>query len=453
MIRSVWYLFKIILVVGLATFLAIQPGTIDITWKEYAFRDIHLGAASVVFLLVLLALVYLTGLLYRLFSLPREFMRYRSERQRSKGYRALLQSLTAAASGDYKHAYYLAYRARKLLPEEEAGIPLLLQAHAAKSRGNASDTDTAFRMLLENADTALLGVQGLMRKAVLEGDYVQALRMARETRDAQPRNAALLKPVYDLEIRNRLWNDALVTLDRAVSKKIIEREAADHDRTAIYCLLGDQAKIENRPSEALGLYKKAVAAVPGFVPAVDRLARTYMERDARSKALSLVRKAWETNPHPDMIPLWDMLVPASAAGDRMARYRWFEWVQEFHPERSFAVLALARVAIEEGMWGEARAALMRAEKISPSAQLYRLWVMLEERTGNKPEVIRQWLDRAAGAPSAPVWTCQKTGRRFDHWVALVEPEGFFNTVAWGEARHDMRPDTDPSRWLLDRSAA
>jgi HemY protein len=455
MFRSLWYLFKILVVVGLVVFLAIQPGTIEISWKEYTFRDIHLGAAAVVIFIFILALVFVTGLLHRLLSLPREFKRYRTEKQRAQGYQALVRSLTAAAVGDHKNAYYQAHRAQKLLPDSEAGIPLLLQAHSAKGRGNVSDTDAAFQSLLGNADTALLGVHGMMQKAMIEGDYTQALRLARETATAQPRNYSLLKPVYDLEIRNRLWNEALVTLDKAVSKKVVEKDAANHDRMAIFCIVGDQAKVDNRQEEAFKYYKKSVDAMPHFAPAVDRLARTYLERDQRIKALDLVKRAWIVNPHPDLLPLWDMLVPHQDKDQRATRYRWFEWVQEFHPNSSFAVLALAKVAIEEGMWGEARAALMRAEKIEPSAQLYRLWVMLEERTGNKAEVIRQWLDRAASTPPAKTWTCQKTGRTFQNWVAVVEPEGFFNTVVWGARSHGSGPGTgnDPSRWLLDRSAA
>ena len=453
MLKSIWYLFKILVVVGAAVFLAVQPGTIQITWKEYTIRDLHLGAAALALFLVLLCVVFLSGILYRLMALPREVARLHRERRRTKGYKALVQSLTAAAADDHKAAYSLANRAQKLLPENESGIPLLLKAHAAKSRGQIDETDLAFRQLLGNADTALLGVHGLMQKAMIQGDYAQALKLARESRASMPRNAALIKPVYDLEIRNRLWPDALQTLETAVSRKVVSKAEAAQDKTALYCLLGDQAKVSGANHAAHGFYKKAYESAPEFAPAVDRFARSLMEQGHRLRALEVVKKAWKANPHPDMLPLWDMLVPQVEKDRSQTRYRWFEWVQELQPDKDFAVLAMAKVAIEEGLWGEARAALMKAEKISPSVQLYRLWVMLEERTGNKLDVIRQWMDRAASAPAPKSWTCQKTGRHFDNWVAVVEPEGFFNTVAWGERFYTGTPQNDPSRWLLDRSAA
>jgi HemY protein len=453
MLKSIWYLFKVLIVIGFAVFLAVQPGTVQLTWRDYTFRDVHLGAVAVMLFMLMATLMILTGFFYQMAALPRELSRRYKEKRRTRGYQALVNSLTAAAAGDHKHAYYLAHRAQTLLPENESGIPLLLKAHAAKSRGHNADTDQAFKELLKNADTALLGAHGLMQKAMIQGDYPQALRLAREAQSKQPRNLALLKPVYDLEIRNRLWDEALVTLEKAVSGKVIPRYEADHDRTAIYCILGDRAKAAGQQEEAFRFYKKACDLSPYFAPAVDRLARSWLDRGQRLRALYLVKKAWIGNPHPDLMPLWDMLTPRNEQEPHKARYRWFEWIQEFHPDKSFAVLALARVAIEEGLWGEARAALVRAEKIEPSAQLYRLWVMLEERTGNKADNIRQWLDRAANAPAPKTWTCQKTGRQFDRWVAIVEPEGFFNTVVFGDRA--PAPDTlaDPSRWLLDRSAA
>lgn len=453
MLKSIWYLFKVLIVVGIAVFLAAQPGTMQFTWHDYTFRNVHLGAVAVALFLLLMTVTLLAGLFSRLSFLPRELSRRHKEKRRTRGYHALVHSLTAAAAGDYKHAYYLANRAQALLPETESGIPLLLKAHAAKNRGHNTDTDQAFRELLKNADTALLGAHGLMQKAMIQGDYPEALRLAREAQSKQPRNRALLKPVYDLEIRNRLWTEALATLDKAVAGKVVPRYEADHDRTALYCILGDRAKDAGQQEEAFRLYKKACDLSPYFAPAVDRLARSWLERGQRLRALHLVKKAWIGNPHPDLLPLWDMLTPRGGGDPHKIRYRWFEWFQEFHPDKSFAVLALARVAIEEGFWGEARAALVRAEKLEPSAQLYRLWVMLEERTGNKADNIRQWLDRAASAPAPKTWTCQRTRRHFDRWVPVVEPEGFFNTVVYGDRPPASDALDDPSRWLLDRSAA
>ena len=426
MFRALWYILKIIIVVGVAVFLIVQPGEISIGWKEYQIT-VQLGYAAVALLITLVLVASFSEMVTRLSLWPANLSRARAERRRTKGYRALMQSLSAAATGDQQNAYYLAHRAQKFLPEEESGLPLLLQAQAMAKKGGVSDQDEPYRILIKNADTALLGIQGLTQNAILVGNFEKALLLARKAFAENPKNLSLVKAVYDLEIKNKLWNDALVTLDK--HKKTLG-DIADQDRKVIYIVLGDMAKEQNRPQEAVEFYKKAYKADNQFVPANVRYIQSFIDAGARRKALSLLEKAWKREAHPDYISLWTTLVPEQKAGKPNVKFSWFKWVAEFHPQSEVAQLALARVAIEEQLWGEARIALDQAEKFGKSAEIYKLWVLLEEKTSNKPEIIRQWLDRAYQASPCGAWVCLKTGRQFTTWQAVVEPENLFNTLVW-----------------------
>ncbi len=445
MVRSLWYLFKILILVGLCVYLAVMPGRLQVAWHEYTLT-VHLGVAALLLFVAVILVSFLTGVAHDVFSLPAEWKRSRYECRRTKGHQAIVRALSAAAAGDYKNAYYLSHRAQKFLPESEAGLSLLLQAHSAKGRGHEEDSESAFKALLKNADTAILGVQGLIQKAMLEGDYSRALTLARESAASQPKNHHLLRPVYDLEIRNRMWSDSLVTLDRLASAKTMPPEDVKSDRAAIYIVLGDRAREDGKPGEALKAYKKAFQADPSSVPAALHLAGADLDMGQRSAALAVVKKNWVLTGNPQLLGLWRTLCPQDKKDQRTTEYRWMEWVAGFHPESQPAVLAIASVAIEHGMWGEARAALVRAEKMYPSRDLYLNWVGLEEATNKNPEVIRQWLDRAAKAPTGPRWICSKTHRAFDQWIPVVEPEGFFNTLEWRDTP-DFQ-DADNAQWLM-----
>lgn len=434
MLRTVWYLVKICLVLGVATYLATLPGAIRIEWEPYHVT-LQMGFLAVSAFFLFLAMVFASGVAYRIMSFPRAYSRYRKQKRHAQGYKALLRSLTAAATGDYKNARYLAHRAQRLLPEDEGGLPLLLQAQALREMGRdtgdvAVNADEPFRLLLKNAETSLLGLQGLMQNAILASDFSKALVLAREAVQKYPKNYSLLRTVYDLEIRNRLWSDALLTLDKAVKYKIIEKDQASRDRVAIYCVLGDMALEGGRGDEALAFFRKGVDADASFIPALVRLGRLYKDRDQRRKALSLVAKAWKKHPHRELAGLWADLAPVRKIGDISPRYKWVESLVSSHPDALCSVLALAQAAIEDGLWGDARSMLVRAEKISASEDVYRLWVRLEEETARRPEVIRQWLDRVYQAPKAAGWICSKSRRPFAVWQAVVEPEGYFNTLIW-----------------------
>ena len=444
MFKSIWYLLKVIILIGLAVYLAVMPGDVKFTWNEYTVT-VQLGIFALIAFITVLGISALTSLVHDLFLLPKEWSRSRVESRRSKGHQAIVRSLSAAAAGDYKNAYYFSHRAQKFLPENEAGLPLLLQAHAARGRGNDQDSEDAFRALLKNADTALLGVQGLIQKAMLEGDYSSALSLARESAAAQPKNIHLLKPVYDLEIRNRLWKDALSTLDKLVSGKAVDIAEAKADRAAIYIVMGDHSRHDGKFSEGAKLYKKAFQADPSFTPAAMRLALSDLDMGQRVAALAVAKKNWALTANPQLLPIFRRLCPQDKKDMRTTEYRWMEWVAEFHPDSQEAVLAVAQVAIDHGMWGEARAALARAEKIRPTRNLYLMWVKLEEATGKKPDAVRHWLDRASQAEKDRNWVCTKTHRYFDEWLAIVEPEGFFNTLEWETGKVSVTPERG---WLL-----
>lgn len=447
MIKSLWYLAKIFILLGVGVYLAVLPGNVQINWNEYTVT-VQLGIVALILFVAVLTIAFVTGVVHDLFLLPKEWQRSRFERRRTKGHQAIVRALSAAAAGDYKNAYYLAHRAQKFLPDSEAGLSLLLQAHSAKGRGKEEDSESAFKALLKNADTAILGVQGLIHKAMLEGDYSRALLLARESAAAQPKNPHLLKPVYDLEIRNRLWPQALLTLDKIASHKIMPAEEIKSDRAAIYIVLGDTARAEGKFQEATKDYKRAFQADPKSTPAAMHLANVDIDMGQRVAALAVVKKNWTLTAHPQLLDLWVKLCPTDKKDQRTTEYRWMEWVAEFHPNSQEALLAVAQAAINHGMWGEAKSALMRAEKIRPSRDLYLMWVRLEELTNKNPDVIRQWLDRASKSNAGPKWICSKTHRASENWIAIVEPEGFFNTMEWRDA---PALETSEPQWLLKQA--
>ncbi|MDY0029367.1 MAG: heme biosynthesis HemY N-terminal domain-containing protein [Pseudobdellovibrionaceae bacterium] len=429
MIRTIWYLLKVCLILGVATYLATLPGEVQLGWADYHVT-VQMGFLAVSAFIGFLVLVFVSGLAYRIFSFPSAFLRYRSQKRHAEGYKALLRSLTAAATGDHKNANYLAFRAQKLLPADEQGLPLLLQAQAMREMGKFSNVDEPYQLLLKNAETSLLGLQGLVQNAILASDFPKALSLAREAVKKYPKNYALLKTVYDLEIRMTIWNDALVTLDQAVKRKVIDKAAAQSDRIAIYCALGDMAKEEGRGEEALAFYRRAVDLDFTFVPAVMRLAQLFLDRDERKRAEAVLLKAWKRVVHPDLISMLAKTMPLRKSGAVSPKFKWVEGFAKYHPEAFCSYIELAKAAIEESLWGDARMMLSKAEKVRIDKQVYELWVTLEEKTTNRPDAIRQWMDRSYASERTAFWVCSRTHRKFSSWAPIVQPEGYFNTLHW-----------------------
>jgi HemY protein len=419
---------KVGVVVGLALWIAERPGTVRIEWLEYAV-NVHVG----LFLLALLVVIQLSIFIYNIIrtftDFPKSYRRYLEIRRLEKGHKALTLGLTAVAAGDTKNAVYQAHRAREFLPKDES-LPLLLEAQAARLDGREEDARKSFTKLIESKDAGFLGVRGLLQAALDSRNYPKALEIGRQALKFHPKQPWILRVVYDLEIRARDWASAEKTLYRAEKVGAFTSQKANSDRVAMLLL---QADVDLQAAKGDAAFRKIFKAVkfdPKSVPAAVRLAKIYNMNGKRKKALAVIERAWKENPHPELIAMWDALAPQGKAKKKISRMQWFEKLLKDDVNSAEAQFALGRVAFEEGLWGDARNYLMRAQEIAPSASIYKALADLEERATRSDEAVVTWLEKAADAPPDKTWMCMETGRMYDRWYPIAPPHGAFNSIVW-----------------------
>ncbi len=429
MVRALWFILKIAILAAGAIWIAERPGTVEIDWQGYTLH-IHFGFFCLVLALTLLFALLLFRVLSFLFGLPRKATGFRKENLRRKGELALTRGMVAVAAGDTALASRYAKEARGRLPDDK-GLVLLLEAQAARMRGDREAAGQALQGLLGNKDTAFFGVRGLMQAALETGETDKALTYAHKAQEMYPRQPWILKITYELQLRNRDWVEAEKTLKKAERTGAVPKDKARSDRAVLFIARGDDNMAEGLRMNAGEMYKKAHKLDPLFLPAALRLVAHYIADGKRRSAISVLEKAWKAGPHPEMVPLWDKVAPKNKPGDPMVRLRWFERLLALKPDSAEGQMAVARAAMDDGLWGEARAYLKQAEKIRPGAGLYRLWAELEEKSTHDMDAVRGWLEKAADAPAGKVWTCRETGRIYESWSPVAQPHGAFNTIEWG----------------------
>jgi len=432
MIRAVIFMVKLGLLAALAVWLASQPGSVTIDWLGYTFT-LQMGVFLTICIFTILLAILLFRVIHGIAVFPRALRRYFDYTRREKGYRALTLGLTAVAAGDSKSAAYQAQRAVKFLPRD-TGLPVLLQAQAARMEGQEDEAREKFSLLLENKDAAFLGVRGLLQAALDLQDYPKALELAREALRMHPKQPWILRVVYDLEIKMRDWPAARTTLYRAEKAGAVNAEKAGSDRIAMLVAEAEKDLEEQRRDEAFRKLKKAHGFDPSFAPVVQRLAKFYIQKGKRKKAVAVLEKAWKTVPHPELVPVWGLAAPQKKGGkkapDPLARLKWYERLVTLNPASAESEIAVASAAMEGGLWGEAREHLKRAEDIAPSARVYNLLIELEERATQNEEAIENYLALAADAPPEKQWVCSETGRVYPGWEPVAQPHGSFNTIVW-----------------------
>lgn len=428
MLRALWYIIKVGVFVAAVVWLADRPGVVTLEWMDYTLR-VKTGVFLAALVIVILMAIFIYQIIRAVANVPRAYRRYRQMTNREKGHRALALGLTAVAAGDAKIASYQAYRAAKFLPSDK-GMPLLLRAQAERLNGNEEGARQVFEAMLENRDTAFLGVRGLLQGALDAKDYPKALGLAQRGLNLYPKQKWMLRIAYDLEIKTQDWNGARKLLLRAEKVGAVERIAARSDRMAMLMIEGQDLLKQGFRVRAVEKFVAVLKIDPLFVPAVEVLARVHKQDGRVRKAVKLVEKIWVRTGHAVIAALWMEMFSPAKGDDRLERLKWAERLVILKPDYAEGQLIVARAAMEAALWGEARGHLEKAGEVLDDSRLYMLRAEIEKRSVHDDVEAAHWLEKAAAAPPPRVWVCRETGRVYDAWQPIAYPHGAFNTIQW-----------------------
>jgi len=450
MIKTLWFFTKAAFFVAGSIWLISQPGEMNFDFLGYDIK-VQTGVFLLALTVFILISFYLLRLVRAVFLAPKKISNYKDEYQQKVGYLSLTRGLVAVASGDVEQANYHSKKASKFLKNND-GLPLLLQAQAARLRGEEGVAQNCFEGLLENKDTAFLGVRGLMKSALDSGDNALALKHAHAALKLHPKQAWVLKMVYTLEIKNGHWEEALKVGKQIEKLKALPFEKIISDRIAIYLMYYDQKMSEGEKAPAIRYLKMAYKLNAAFIPTVIRLAHYYVDANKRRKAVNLIETAWKENPHPELADIWNDLSPRSGKNANTKRLAWLNKLVDLNKSSVESYVAAAKIATEMEYWGEAKAYLMAAEKLYPTAEVFHLRAVVEKNMTHSDDTIEDALGKAVNAMPAKTWTCIETGMVYSEWSAIAMPHESFNTIVWDAPQARSMNDNDLSMLKNDNPA-
>jgi len=438
MLKSIFYIIQLALLIFIAVWLADNPGTVKINWMNYNI-EIHTGIFTAIFLSIIIISMILYRIWRNIISIPKTYKSYKKHKNLIDGYEAISMGIAAIAAGDSKRALSYSNKAKEIIPDSGKGLILLLEAQS-KRMNNQDDVEVTkiYEELANSKDMALLGVRGLVNNAMEHGDYSKALELAEKSYKANKKQVWLLKQIYTLQIHLGLWNEALKSLNKSLKVKATDKSPAYSDKASLLILLADKDIQEKYIDDAISNLKKSLKINAGFSPAAQRLSKIYIERGRRKAAINVIEKAWKIQPHPDLVPLWNILFISKKTDNSIDRLKWFEKLCNNNPNSAESQITLATIAISENLWGAAKSALKLAETIRPSSRLYRLWAELEEKSFKDTNKINKFLEKASLAEPDKIWVCKETGNTYNNWEAIAQPHKSFNTIIWDLQKNHLR---------------
>jgi HemY protein len=428
MLRAFFFIVQVFVLVLAAIWIARRPGQIEIEWMQYTVTT-QLGYL----LLALFVFIFFTLIIYRLvislLALPEKAADFRRKRLHERGYRALLQGFAAIASNDGREAVKLARKAREKIYGDD-GLLLLLEAQAHRLAGDFTACEASLEALKNHKYLSYLGARGMVKLAAERGQIDKALKLAREAMNTHPGQPGIIRMAYQLQLKHRNWEEAERTLHIAARKKAVSEKEYKQDMPALLTAQAGVLVVKGDLSEAKKKLGKALKICPSMTPAALHLVRLYNQEGRRGNAVRIIKRAWKESPHPELAREWENLAPKRKPKDPEKNLRWPEKLLSVSPESAESHLLVAKAAMNENLWGEARAHLKKAEELSPDTRIYKMRANLEEKAYGDPAYAATWLDKAASAPQEKSWVCSLTGMVYDSWAPVAEPHGAFNTIVW-----------------------
>ena len=438
-----WSLLKVLVFVGIAALLAFgaawileTPGQVKIAFggREFFLTPIGFLIAVVAVILLGMLLLKLLGFLGAVirFLLGDEtaISRYFARSRERKGFDALSDGMVALASGNSRLATKKAHRAEKLLNRPD--VTLLLTAQAAEMSGDRAGAFEAYKALLPNDRTRPVGVQGLMRLKLDEGDTDTAMALAKKAFALTPDNERVLRTLFDLQSKKEDWSGARETLNATMHARLLPRDVGTR-RDAVLSLADARVALaEGDSARGNEAALQANRLAPTLVPAAALAARVQAATGSKRKATRTLTSVWAVTPQPELAAAFAAIEPDESPEARRKRFATLTAANPDHPESRLLEAELALAAED---FPAARKALGELADTRPSTRSLALMAAIERGQGAPDAVVRGWLAKALGASRGPQWICGNCSHLHAAWEPVCEACGAFDSLDWKEPAH------------------
>lgn len=433
-----WSLIKIILFVAAITALTyggtqlmeVRGGaTVDMGGQEFTLSPLEM-----VFGLGALVLLVWLGLRLMAFALATfrflngdetAISRYFDRNRERKGYEALSEGMMALASGEGHLAMTKAARADRYLRQPR--LTNLLTAQAAEMTGDRKTAEETYKKLLADEKTRFVGVRGIMKQKLAEGDTDTALALARKAFALKPKHGETHDVLLRLQADQADWAGARQTLNAKLKIGSLPRDVHKRRDAVLALSEAKEAAANGDDAKARDTAIAANRLSPDLIPAAVMAAEAYLAQNNTRYASRILTKAWAATPHPDLAGAFAAIAPDETPTARLKRFKTLTRSSADHPETRM-LMAELQIAGED--FAAARKALGDMAETRPTARVLTLMAAIEKGQGADDRAVRGWLTRALSAPRGPQWICDNCQHIHANWQPTCDNCASFDTLAW-----------------------
>ena len=450
-----WSLLKVVLFILAVAALSYGAGVlldtdgglrISFADREFTLGPLMAVIAALTLLVGLWLLLRVIGLIVAILRFlngdETALSRYFDRNRERKGYQALSEGLLALAAGEDRLALSRAQKAEKYLAKPE--LTTLLVAQAAEKIGDGKRATEAYKQLLADEKTRFVGIRGLLKQKIEEGDSETALKLAEKAFAMKPRHAETQDLLLKLQADQADWKGARATLGAKLKAGALPRDIYRR-RDAVLALQEAKTVFDETASiEAREAAIEANRLSPDLIPAAAMAARGLISKGNKKEAGRILKKAWSAMPHPDLAAAFAEIEPEETPNERLKRFR---MLTSIHPDNEQTRLLLAELQVAAEDFPAARKTLGSIAADHPTQRSLAIMAAIERGEGQDDAVVRGWLTRALTAPRGPQWCCDKCHAIHAQWSPICDNCAGFDTLSWREPPETSGPSSTGTELL------
>ncbi|MDB9857738.1 heme biosynthesis protein HemY [Amylibacter sp.] len=431
LIRIVFFIALIVVAAFAGSYLIEAGGEVKLSFNgdEHRFTPIAGLIGLIVFMIAVWVVFKLFGLLVAVFHFfngdETAVSRYFTRNRERKGYEALADGMVALAAGEGKTASQKAAKAERYLERPE--LTQLISAQAAEMSGDTKKAVQYYKSLLQNDRTRFVGVQGLMKQKLAEGDTDTALKLAEKAFALRPAHDATLETLFALQTEKQEWSGARKTIEAKVKANTLPRDVGRR-RDAVLSLadarrLLDDGEIPAGKEAAL----QANTLSPDLIPAAVLAAEMHVLDNNKKAATKVLKKAWGSKPHPDLADAFAQIEPDETPAARLKR---FNQLLRANSDNAESRMLQSELMLAAEDFPGARRAIGSLAEAEPTARSLAIMAAIAKGEGAEDIVVRGWLTKAIASSRGPQWICGSCNKIHTAWAPKCDNCASFDAMDW-----------------------
>ena len=245
---------------------------------------------------------------------------------------------------------------------------------------------------------------------------------------------------YPILVANESWDAGEVY---AIVKAMVEHY--DDYKSAAKGALG--WKLDNQNMQWAMPYH--AGAIKFFKEAGKWDAAAQKHQDMLVGRQAVIKKAWESQPHPDLAAIYSEIYEGENPEDRE---KGFKLLAKMNPKHVETKTMMAEMYLQAEDFPNARRSLGDSYEIMPNVRTLTLIAAIEKGEGADDSVIRKWLTKALSAPRGPQWVCENCSTAHSVWRPTCFNCNALDTLTWmdvPETKAEVALGNERAPFVLD----